>query len=305
MAHADKQKSGIIHRVSAWLYAHRIWGFLHAWLQDKGPITLGGLCLSLVGLIGLFDLLTGHELSSFVFYFIPVSVAAWYAGRRIGLIVSTTSALTWFTADLLTGETFSHPAVHIWNAGVSFVAFVIVTQLIAQLALALKLARMATLDPLTNLLNRRSFHEEGERLLALAVRHGHCATVAYVDVDDFKRVNDHLGHHVGDRLLRLVGARLMRAVRSSDLVGRQGGDEFVLFLPQTDYAGAQAVAGNIHDALSSVHLSGQSQITFSIGVATFTRAPTSLDAAVKAADDLMYRAKVGGKNATIHESVNM
>jgi diguanylate cyclase (GGDEF)-like protein len=101
----------------------------------------------------------------------------------------------------------------------------------------------------------------------------------------------------------LVGARLRRAVRSSDLVGRQGGDEFVLFLPQTDYAGAQAAAGNIHDALSSVHLSDQSQITFSIGVVTFTRAPTSLDAAVKAADDLMYRAKVGGKNATIHESV--
>jgi hypothetical protein len=135
---------------------------LHAWLQDKGPITLGRLYLSLVGLIGLFGLLTSRELSSFVFLF--------HSGLRRRLVSGQTDRSDRLRrlgagpahGHLLAGEIFSLSAVHIWNAGVRFVAIVIVTQLIAQLGLALKLARMATLDPLTNLLNGRSFHEEGE-----------------------------------------------------------------------------------------------------------------------------------------------
>jgi PleD family two-component response regulator len=96
----------------------------------------------------------------------------------------------------------------------------------------------------------------------------------------------------------VVGARLRRAVSSSDLVGRQGGDEFVLFLPRLTMQARKRPRG----IFTMPYRASVSDYVQHRGGA-FTRAPTSLDAAVKAADDLMYRAKVGGKNATIHESV--
>jgi diguanylate cyclase (GGDEF)-like protein len=116
-------------------------------------------------------------------------------------------------------------------------------------------------------------------------------------VDDFKQVNDHLGHSAGDRLLRTVADTIRENVRGIDVVARLGGDEFAILMPETDGAAAGVVVRRVRRRLLDAARAGGWPVTFSIGVVTFDTPPASCDEMLQAADDLMYAAKRHGKNA--------
>jgi diguanylate cyclase (GGDEF)-like protein len=272
--------------------------------MSHGAVTY--ICLLLIGFTGLLDHLTVHGLSWGIFYLIPILISAWFVGRRLGLIISAVSACTWLAVDVAAGQVYSNPAISIWNAGVRFGVFAVVAHLSAQLALALKRERrLARTDSLTGLMNRRAFNEEAARLLQLALSHGHRTSVIYMDVDNFKHINDHSGHGAGDRLLTTIADVLCQSVRKSDLVGRHGGDEFVVFLPETDYEGARACVATIQNRLLQGCAASGWPVTFSLGVVTFLRPPLAIEEAITVADELMYRAKKDGKGCVVHELVSI
>jgi diguanylate cyclase (GGDEF)-like protein len=150
----------------------------------------------------------------------------------------------------------------------------------------LELARQATRDALTGLANRAA--------LADAPPGG---TVVFVDLDDFKAVNDGLGHHAGDELLREVARRLEACVRASDIPVRLGGDEFAIVLPGVEQAGAERLAERILLELSLPFAVGGTEVNVgaSIGIASAGDAPDGLDQALRRADAAMYAAKKHGK----------
>ena len=160
-----------------------------------------------------------------------------------------------------------------------------------------KIANLAHYDALTDLPNRALFREQVEREL-LRARRGEQFALLYVDIDEFKGINDSLGHHVGDELLKVVAARLRSCIRETDLVARLGGDEFAVI--QTNIGNVADVvqfATRIHEAIRQPYhcLGHQLSADASIGVALAPRDGTDLDQLIKNADLAMYGAKANGR----------
>jgi len=157
-------------------------------------------------------------------------------------------------------------------------------------------------DDLTQLLNRRRLAETGARELALAQRSGRTLAAVLMDVDDFKRINDHFGHQGGDEVLRALGRALPPLLRSTDLLGRWGGEEFALVLPDTDEEGGAVLAERLRAAVQALEIpAGEGRVlrcTVSVGL---TRAAPgdNFDSLLDRADQAMYRAKSGGKNRVV------
>jgi diguanylate cyclase (GGDEF)-like protein len=160
------------------------------------------------------------------------------------------------------------------------------------------LSNLATLDPLTRLLNRRGLEDALLVSMAQAARRGLPTAAIMVDIDHLKQVNDSFGQEVGDHLLRQVAEILSRLSRSSDVVARTGGEEFLLVLPETDMDSARLLAERIRAAIGERPLVVDSQrigITASLGVACIVGHLT-LDDLTLEANRAMYLAKRGGRN---------
>ncbi|UCD80043.1 MAG: diguanylate cyclase [Desulfobacterales bacterium] len=252
-------------------------------------------------LLGLLDHITGYELSFAVFYVVPIAVVSWYVGRVPGLVFCGLSTAIWLIVDLASANTYSHPTIPFWNAAVRLGFFIMISLLLSTLHTRLIMEqRAAQTDGLTNLLNGRAFREGARKLFDLCRRIGRPATLAYIDLDNFKAVNDSLGHTEGDSVLKLVGTILAKSVRNTDLVGRLGGDEFAVILPDTNLSQAQTVIAKIHEKLTEEVGAHNWRIGFSIGVAVLAKPPSSVDEAIKLADNLMYDVKKVGKNSIVY-----
>jgi len=159
-----------------------------------------------------------------------------------------------------------------------------------------RLAFLADHDPLTGLLNRRRFQEELERHVALARRHGHEGALLYMDLDQFKYINDTFGHQSGDRFLLATARRLAQALRRSDVLGRLGGDEFGVILPETGVRDAVRVAEHLLAALREQQEEGAPRVGASIGIVVFPRHGERAGDLLARADMAMYAAKERGRN---------
>jgi diguanylate cyclase (GGDEF)-like protein len=212
-----------------------------------------------VAAVGVIDYLTGFEISMSLLYLGPVAVATWYARRSTGIAIAVMSCLFWYVADLTAGHTYTHPAIAVWNALIRLGFFVITSLLLGSLRDSLVTQRqLARTDGLTGLFSRRAFEEMLERDLAQARRRRSAITLAYLDLDDFKTVNDTLGHAEGDQVLRATGRVLRSAIRQTDTAARLGGDEFALILPDTDSHQAQGLVGRLFQQLQDALGVGES-----------------------------------------------
>ncbi len=165
-----------------------------------------------------------------------------------------------------------------------------------------RLRRLSITDPLTGVSNRRHFVEAAEQELARARRHGWPVTLLMLDLDHFKSINDTHGHAVGDEALRTFTAAGRALLRENDLLGRTGGEEFAILLPETDIAGARMVAERIRrrTAELAVPAGGETvRFTVSIGVACCAAGTRDVDAMLSSADEALYRAKAAGRNRVV------
>jgi len=155
---------------------------------------------------------------------------------------------------------------------------------------------LARTDALSGLPNTRSFHELAVIELERARRYRRTFTIAVMDLDHFKSVNDTLGHDVGDRLIRDVAHALRSNLRKVDVVARLGGDEFTLMLPETDAEQAQMALSHVRIALRGLDDAYGPDVKASIGAVTFRTAPETVGDMLRLADTAMYRAKAAGRD---------
>jgi diguanylate cyclase (GGDEF)-like protein len=258
------------------------------------------LALLLLAAIAWADIaLLPADLATGVLYLIPVAVATWWGPRWSPWLVLVVSLAALHVVDLDTTP-FLRPSIAYWNLvirGLFFASSVVFLGLTR--AALLRETRLAATDPLTGALNVRRLHEELEREIGRLARGGVPFALGSLDLDDFKQVNDRLGHLAGDRLLRDIVATLRTAVRRSDLVARVGGDEFALLLPATDKAGARRLLGDLRARLRTTLAAHDPPVSFSAGAVVVDDPATNAEAVLHRADELMYAAKRGGKDTVV------
>jgi diguanylate cyclase (GGDEF)-like protein len=166
----------------------------------------------------------------------------------------------------------------------------------------LELEKLAHTDFLTGLVNRRYFMEKVAQELNRALRYQSKFSLLMFDIDFFKQVNDSYGHHIGDIVLQKVAQYCQKTVRSVDIIGRIGGEEFAVFLPESDYENALDVAERLRKGIEKTLLASvggkEVYVTVSIGLVSVDSVGRSIDALLDMADKALYEAKTSGRNKT-------
>jgi diguanylate cyclase (GGDEF)-like protein len=263
------------------------------------------IACAMIALFGIIDYVTGPELALSIFYLLPIMLVAWLVNRRAAVYISMVGAIVWLLADELSREWYvppSIPWIPYWNAVVRLGFFVIITYILSALKQSTDREKeIARTDYLTGIPNLRYFYELAETELSRARRYNHPLTMAYLDIDNFKLLNDQFGHVAGDLLLRKIAEAIRSNLRMIDIIARVGGDEFVLLFPETGPDAANSAVERIQKGLRNVVQGQPWPITFSIGVLTCIKMPDSVDAMVTAADRLMYSVKGVGKDTVMFE----
>jgi diguanylate cyclase (GGDEF)-like protein len=275
------------------------------YLRSRPRHVTVALIFSLLAGLGLIDYWTGIELAVSVFYLVPIALAAWVLGGRWTMSFAALATVIWFWADIAGGNRYEAPFIPYWNAAMRFAHFVVLAYLLAFVRKTLDSERaLSRTDALTGALNKLAFRELAEYELGRMRRYPHPLSIAYIDLDNFKQMNDRHGHAAGDALLVSVVATLHKVMRQTDFVTRLGGDEFVVVMVETSPEAAQRAFIKAQASLLTAMRKEDWPVTFSIGVVTFLEAPASVEEMLEHADKAMYRAKRHGKNRVVYEVVS-
>ena len=268
--------------------------------QHRGQwVSLGMVLLLLVAAI---DYATGFKLRLTIMYLVPVLVLTWVMGRLCGVVLGIMASSSWAYRDMLSGRYTDFPSLFYWDWASALTGILIIVIAVTELRRALDNARFESRkDALTGLVNKGGFYQVVGSEIEVCRRYKRTLSIAYIDCDNFKAVNDKFGHHVGDELLRVISKTMMRKLRSSDLPGRLGGDEFAVMLPETNAEACRMVVEMLQQRLLHEMKENNWPVTFSIGIATFLRMPPSIEDMIRQADKLMYAVKNTSKGAIKQE----
>ncbi len=267
--------------------------------QPKFRVSL--IAFSSVVFLGVIDYLSGPDLSVFIFYLIPVFLGTWFVGKGAGIALSVFSAAMWFLADRMSFRVISNAYVSTWNLSTEVIFLLGAGYVLSMLKTSLERAEQtARIDYLTGAVTGRYFRELADRELDRMRRYNHPFTAAYMDLDNFKAVNDKFGHDAGDALLKQVVKIIIENIRSTDIIARMGGDEFAILFPETGAETAKTALAKVQMHLLWAMEQDRWPVTFSFGMVTFINPPESVDQVIRLADKLMYAVKNSGKNTIEH-----
>lgn len=242
--------------------------------------------------------MTGIEIRIFPLYFLPLVLSAWLLPRIVTIAYALIASLIWALVMYYSGREYSTGSIWLINFVTQSVAFLLVSLLVSTLHRVIdNERRLSRTDLLTGLPNRRDFFERSAQIVELCRRNNRPVTLGYIDLDNFKKANDTLGHEHGDSLLQAVAETFRSHLRTTDLCARMGGDEFVVLLPETDVELALPILERIREVLASNAQFTRSDVTASIGAVTYLKVPSVVDDMIAKADEMMYRAKSGSKNS--------
>lgn len=247
--------------------------------------------LTIIALLGLLRTSTEAEFAFASAAIIPVVAVSWAGGLAQGLLVSVLGAGMWVVADLMSGRQFGLAWMPVANGLIRLAIYGFVAYLTARVAMLLaRETELATRDALSGLLNRRAFFAARAIEASRAKRYGRPLAVVFIDLDRFKQLNDTRGHDAGDAALKAVAEALRKSLRATDSVGRVGGDEFAILLPEVNLSEVTETANKIGAAIAAA-LSAFQPVSASMGVAWFDSVGNDFPALIKAADVLMYEIK--------------
>ena len=274
--------------------------YIFRYLENSSRSFLIGLGILLVILIGFIDYLVSPDIAS-VFFLVPLALASWFVSEKFGIVISIICAIVWFLINQLKGEMPLPSYLPYWNAFIRLAFYLTVNYLLAELHNSRKReSKLARTDEITGVANRKLFAELAGMELKKSRRYGHPFTITYIDLDNFKNINDYGGYKVGDHVLQVVAQTIKNTVRETDIVARIGGDEFIIFLPGLAYEPAQIVIHRVRDILLENMDKNLWPVTFSVGAITYINAPETVDEIIEKSDYLMYCIKNRGKNLIEH-----
>jgi diguanylate cyclase (GGDEF)-like protein len=258
-------------------------------------------------LVGIVYWLNSHSPSDVrlgILYTVPVLLVTWRDGLTWGIAFAVATGVLRYVTGLEQMPPDTALAVRLVNEAAFLLVLGVAMAGLAQLQRTQKeLERLATQDELTGALNARAFAERLAQELDRNRRYNHPLALLYLDLDDFKAVNDRHGHQTGDAVLRLVADATRHAVRQADIVGRLGGDEFAVLMPETEGGVAEAAATRLASGIRTV-FRGTPSVTASIGlVSTVNAATTGAEELLRRADRAMYEAKRGGKDRVVQVAI--
>lgn len=259
---------------------------------DKQPRSaIIGLSFAIAAALEVINYFLGQEFRLIIFYFIPLFIMTWFVDIRRALLLSLLAALSYFLIGRFVLDITM--AGHSWNALTRLAIFVIFIYMVDAYRRERIFARE---DFLTKIANNQHFAEIAGMEIERCRRYGRPFSLVYIDVDNFKAVNDNFGHSAGNKLLYEVAQGIRRNIRMSDMVARLGGDEFAILLPETGHEQADIIIPKLREKLISIMQEHRWPATFSFGMATFVKAPENFDEMVRQADILLYKAKNEGKD---------
>lgn len=251
----------------------------------------------LIGLLGAVDSFTGNEITFSLFYLLPIVLVTWAVNQSAGMLLSFLSAMMLLIAELISGQVYSSPVIYLLNTLLRTLFYSLVTYLVAALHRSQQEERLAArTDFVTGAVNARYFNELLQMEVERIRRYPHPITVVFIDVDNFKLVNDLFGHKMGDEVLRCIASELRSQLRRTDFIARLGGDEFALLLPSARQPDAEIVINKVHAHLNAEMRRRNLPVTFSMGVVTCVVPPYSAEQIINMADELMYEVKNSTKN---------
>lgn len=270
---------------------------------DRAPSGLAVLLLAFTAfaLVVTADYLTSYELSLSAFYVLIILAVSWFCGIWWGGFFAFFAMFCEIQIGLLTGNPFSDAAYFYVSIGNRLFAYLLIAYLTATVRSLYEQAQSAArVDFVTGVTNSTGFYEKVAVEMARHRRSRAPFSVAYVNCDYFKIINDGLGHREGDRVLKTVAQTLEATLRRTDVVARLGGDEFALVLPHTAEAEALTVIRKVCGHLDRAMTAHDWPITFSVGVGVFPRVPADVDHIIAFCGRLMQRVKALGKNKIMH-----
>ncbi|HLV20087.1 MAG TPA: GGDEF domain-containing protein [Polyangiaceae bacterium] len=279
--------------------------------QAAEPLRVAA-AIAVVLLVGWIDWKTDNDVSLSLFYLVPVAAAARFCRFSSAIGISIIAGAAWFAADLAVRRE-SEMLISVWNSATRLVLFVALAWLVAvlkqerdrlrQIARRLEGAlareqRLARTDALTGLPNSRAFLDALRREVARSERDARVLAVAYIDIDNFKLVNDEYGHAEGDELLRKLAQALVECIRAGDVPGRLGGDEFAVLFIDISPESAERVAQRYLERVAQIaEQYPGSQLGASVGIVASRGSLADAEALLTAADAAMYEAKAAGKGS--------
>lgn len=291
----------------------RISGHLHALLHNEEPalLDLAGQKEDEIRQVGEFVNTLTEALSSLTKAAHHLSIgdmdvrisAKLPAGHHLKNLQATLRHLTWQTGQIAKGD-FSQRVEFLGEFSHSFNWMVEQLDAYRQRILSQnrELERLATTDPLTGVYNRRYFMEFATKEFLRSQRYSHVFSAIQMDIDYFKKINDAHGHAVGDEVIKAFTVTCQEVLRESDVLGRVGGEEFSIILPETDREGALTVAERIRQVVADLKVCAEDRIirfTVSIGVTPLRQEDAGLEAVLRRADEALYLAKNGGRNKVV------
>ena len=235
-------------------------------------------------------------------YLIPISLAVWFMNLSFGIVISLISMISWATVGIIKDNEFNNTLLFSATFIIKFGVYIYIVIVLNKLKISLSNAKKASrIDYLTNVVNRKALFEILNLELYKIKRNNNPLTIAYIDVDDFKQVNDNFGHKAGDKLLMKLSRIVYKNIRKTDTIARLGGDEFVIILPETDYETAKIVIEKVRKMISIMMKRNKWNTSLSIGVGTFYNNHYNSGNIINLVDNLMYKVKKNKKNNVLYK----
>lgn len=274
------------------------WEAVSQTLREWSNGQLLALLLGLLFFVFCCDYITGPFIPFTAFYLIPIWISGNLMSARWAYALATLATAATTYIDLQAIEQIQLTGFA-WKAAVSGIIFFLAADLsLGWTKLHKHLEEQATTDPLTGVRNRRAFFEMVTNELARSQRKKTSLSLAFIDLDNFKQVNDSCGHEKGDEILIACTSALAMHLRRGDILGRLGGDEFAVLLHETDREQVRPIMSRLVGALTSSTPLLNSGVTFSMGVVTSAPGQSiSADELLAMADAAMYEVKHSTKNA--------
>jgi diguanylate cyclase (GGDEF)-like protein len=273
------------------------WQRFAQWLFALGPRHALPVCVVLFFAFSVLDYVTPPQLNLTFLYVFVILIACWNIGLGWGLAFAVLS----FAMQIVSFSQIANPGIkpiyfYVILGNRLFTFLLTVARTVPLRKLYEREQQTARNDFLTGVPNRKAFYDLLTVELARNQRTETPFAVAYLDLDNFKQVNDEFGHDEGDTLLRVAADTIRGALRSTDTLARLGGDEFGVLLPDADVETSAQSMARVKDALDAEMAKREWNVTASIGLGSFDRPAMSADGVMTACDALMYRIKRGGKS---------